>query len=260
MTEQKPEPGDVGRAIDRMRRAMGHFRVVPSFPNGRNARTHDAEVDADFTDSITDEESSVRALFIVYEAASGEVSERRITVRQLVGNPPQMLLAWCHERKAPRNFRFDRIVEAIDPETGEVYDVARLGEMLSRDMIPVDLALRRAINILVFLARCDGHEHPREWEAIEESLGRYLLRFGGTDADHERAYKMARQVAPNGDDVLIGLRSFHASESRVEIARWLEQSMAAVIDADGTQHDEEFEWVIVMRDFIDTMRWGNARR
>ncbi|MEO5605584.1 MAG: hypothetical protein ABIR02_08230 [Novosphingobium sp.] len=199
-------------------------------------------------------------LFIAYVDAKGARSERRITARQLSGEPPRLLLlAFCHERKAMRSFRFDRIVEAVCAETGEVYLAAKLLEALAGEgLAPIPHRLRRAVNVLVFLMRCDGHAHPAEWAAIDDALARYMLRFGGGEADHARAMDYAREIAPDCNDFLIAMRSFTHDPEVAQLGRWLDQALAGIIDADGTQSAEEFAWMTEACDFIATMA-GRAR-
>lgn len=63
-----------------------------------------------------------------YENAAGELSRRTITVNRLHGAargmPPTLdvdyVRGFCHERRALRCFRSDRILALADPETGEV--------------------------------------------------------------------------------------------------------------------------------------------
>lgn len=55
---------------------------------------------------------------IKYRDGSGEVTERRISDLRL--ESAGTYDAFCHLRKARRPFRMDRIVHALDPDTGEV--------------------------------------------------------------------------------------------------------------------------------------------
>lgn len=62
--------------------------------------------------------SSMSEFLIKYRDGSGEVTERRISDLRLesAGNYD----AFCHLRKARRPFRMDRIVHAVNPDTGEI--------------------------------------------------------------------------------------------------------------------------------------------
>ena len=113
-----------------------------------------------------------QALLLHYVNAKQEVSRRRVTVRKITqGGGAFYLNAYCHERKAPRNFRVDRIVELIDVATGEVLTGAEAEELLQRlpfqpersNHEPTRELLRderSALQVLVFLARADDHLHP----------------------------------------------------------------------------------------------------
>lgn len=228
--------------------------VAPRIPEGRRIELPPTEADEPAGAIDPAGESGTRALFIVYRAADGQVSQRTVTVRQLIGDPPEMLLAWCHVRKRPRHFRFDRIVEAIDPETGELLPLEDLPGLLATEHQPLDRRVRQVVNVLVFMARCDGSVVAPEWAAIDDSLALYMVRFGGDDETHQRACKMAREVAPAGEDVVIAMRSFAASPDRRALSNWLVQALKAVVDADGTQNRAEFDWIGRIGDFLIVMR------
>lgn len=247
--------------LQRLARQLSGKRVTPKLPDDRkvllpesDALEPDAEVDADRQPAVP------LGLFIAYQNAKGELSQRRITVRQLTGEPPQLMLAYCHERRAIRSFRFDRIIEAMDPDTGELFAPAALLQLVTEGGArPVDPATRRIVNILVFIMKCDGHAHAAEWSVIEEHLTSWTLRNGGDDEDLEAALNLARHVAPDADDFLAGMRSFASSREAGAFGRFLARAIGAVVDADGVMHPEEFEWLVETRDFLNIManRAGN---
>ena len=60
-------------------------------------------------------------LKLLYRDASSKPTERVVDVKECDANDPAgYLLGYCHLRQAFRTFRMDRIVRAIDTETGEV--------------------------------------------------------------------------------------------------------------------------------------------
>jgi uncharacterized tellurite resistance protein B-like protein len=242
----------VGEALDRLQGIVSGLRVVPGFPPGATVRLP-AEDDAE-PESAKGAAAPPLALFLHYVNAKAEISHRRVTVRQVIGRPPATILCFCHERRAVRNFRLDRIQEAACAETGEIYDRLTLLQLLGdRGLRGVDPRVRRAVHVLVFMMRCDGHAHPAELVAVDDALARYMVRFGGDDADHEQAMRMARQVAPDGDDFLIALRSFVKDAEAPQLARWLDRSLGELIDADGTQSADEFAWMTEACDLIARM-------
>lgn len=252
----------IGEALVTLRARIGQMTVVPSLPSGRVPSLPPDDDDEDGPEgedrmadrAPPDAPPPSLALFLVYVNAKGEGSQRRVSIRRLVGNPPTNLMAWCHERKAMRNFRIDRISEAVDPATGEVLVGAAIVELiLDAGFTPLDPRLRRAAEVLVFLMRCDGLAHPAEWTAIDDSLDRYCLRFGGDDDALAGAKLLARRIAPDSDDFLRGMRAFAADDRAAAIARWLRQALTDVADADGRHSPEEFAWLMEVQSLLARM-------
>lgn len=81
---------------------------------------------------------------ITYANAKNDDSERRITVRDVYTRGGHLYLkAVCHEVSAVRAFRTDRILEATDLETGEIYEDEEvdavffaLGRQIDPDLLP----------------------------------------------------------------------------------------------------------------------------
>ncbi len=63
-----------------------------------------------------------KSYFILYEDAKGERSEREIFVSSIKKNKAgnKIVYAQCKSANAIRSFRLDRIIEAVDLETGEI--------------------------------------------------------------------------------------------------------------------------------------------
>jgi predicted DNA-binding transcriptional regulator YafY len=68
-------------------------------------------------------------LLLQYRDRDGEVTKRQVLVRTMEAHrddggefKANTLHAYCYLRRAPREFRFDRIISAAEPETGEVLD------------------------------------------------------------------------------------------------------------------------------------------
>ena len=78
-------------------------------------------------------------LGIEYVAADGSFSRRRVRLNQVVPHRQAgwMFMAWCLERRAPRQFRYDRI-EAIFDLDGVVYR----RDAYFRDVLGVDMTTR----------------------------------------------------------------------------------------------------------------------
>lgn len=140
---------------------------------------------------------------IDYVDAKGVATRRRITMRKVARGPiAPVLTAICHERRAIRNFRCDRIECFIDDD-----GVAETCRDFFRDVLSVDLDelappstdqppavatadtagtafavareirehLRPALSVLVTAANCDGEFHPEELDAICQYIERELM-------------------------------------------------------------------------------------
>ncbi|WP_183059399.1 WYL domain-containing protein [Salmonella enterica] len=57
-------------------------------------------------------------LEISYKAIDGTTTDRKIRVMSY-HQPSRTIAAWCHTRNAQRTFRVDRIISAVDINTGE---------------------------------------------------------------------------------------------------------------------------------------------
>jgi predicted DNA-binding transcriptional regulator YafY len=74
----------------------------------------------------TQAELSSPRVLITYAAASGEVTQREITMRKATGHMvgTKTVLthvnAYCHLRNTPRTFSIKRIRQAADAQTGEI--------------------------------------------------------------------------------------------------------------------------------------------
>lgn len=117
-----------------------------------------------------------------YEDADGEPSRRRIEIRRVQRSHGHTYLqSFCHERRAFRAFRLDRIVGCHDPETGEVLDIHECLAAVPEERVRMSAVLRKdtilssetdqaaivnrchdGVKVLQFLSRCDGHVHENE--------------------------------------------------------------------------------------------------
>ena len=141
----------------------------------------------------------VEAIFtmIDYRDAVGNETRRRITLRGIAAGPSAPILsAICHERRAIRHFRTDRIIDFIEPD-GEclscedffkrVLDID-LNELTpspsSQEARRVRDFLRAPLSVLVAAAQSDGKLDIREIDAIQsfaENEAIQLFREGRLD-------------------------------------------------------------------------------
>ena len=90
---------------------------------GREGRGDEPDPEDLLAEATEDAESLGLTFFIFYEAASGETTERMVTVNRLQETKTDVrLMCYCHLRSAPRQFLASRITEIEDPETGEIID------------------------------------------------------------------------------------------------------------------------------------------
>ena len=191
--------------------------------------------------------------FIRYVDSAGALSERRIVCRQVAGyGRAETIRAVCCEKRSVRDFRIDRIQELICLETGEVLDPMSHFEQLRLHgaLQVLDKSLSDLGRILVFMARCDGSLHPLELEAVEEGLGRYVLRFGGDDRTVEAALKNSAKIAPDGEDLVTSLERIGRHPEARQVSRLILDCMGKITMADGFLHPDEVEWSDVVQRYL----------
>lgn len=213
-------------------------------------------------------------LIIDYCDANANITRRRITTRTLTPRRDTICLtAMCHERKAIRTFRMDRIQGVIDDdgviESAGKYFEDLLGDEFANlrsaisDKRPERVVhtttaspytlLRRQINpaivVLVAAARTDHDFHPEEADMImqyTENEAGHLLTEGviaacpGIDG-YERLGRLILRTRPSLEDM---------DEAFSTIATWparrvtrLAKALFAVVQADGTIKKEENAFV-----------------
>lgn len=238
------------RGLETLTTMLGDRRVTPAVPAGRTAAVTIAE--ATPAPAARDASSSWSA-FIVYVDASGAQSQRRFTCQQISGFAGAThIYGFCHERGALRQLRVDRIAELVCVETGEILHPAEHFAMLrSTGALGVaDPVLTDVTRILTFLARCDGDYHPVERAAIEDHVGRYCVRFDGTDRLAEDALRNCGRLAPDAGDVVSALKRLGKRKDGAQLARFLLACGAEVIDADGRHAPQETAWAIEMSEAL----------
>ena len=233
---------------------VGSRRVEPHFPTGRQAALPVEDLPEAAPAGAGIAPAAPLMLFIAYRDAQGRQSERRVTVRAVHGNPPHILQCFCHERRALRHFRLDRIVEAVHPETGEVFIGKEVVEALSEaGYHAVDPFMKRLVTILVFVMCCDGRADLEEWEVIDDAVADWSSQFdSGRSAS--AGMLMARRIAPDADDMLAALGGLLAMPERAHAGRFLSRSVQRLIGADGVEEPEEFAWAVELHSVLQRMQ------
>lgn len=204
---------------------------------------------------------SGRALVIQYMDSKGQPSERQIMCRRLdLKGPHLYLFAYCYAREKIRNFRADRIVMIVDSETGEVHEPGITYLELFTPQAVTDAPFRyglspqgyadfnAALNVLLFMARCDGKFHPLEEDRIEDFAASYWLKAEITTAfDQAEIMRHARRLAPDAETFWVSLTRCKANPLLRSMIR---RHVSAVIDADGAHHDKELFWGAQIDNFL----------
>lgn len=200
-----------------------------------------------------------QSFMIEYVDSRGRPSSRRITVYSLDigrGGVP-LLTARCHERKATRQFRIDRIRCCID-YSGEVFDDVP-GFLEETFGMSVSLANRRGTDdvetrwrdildlirddaiLLAAMSQSDGAIHPAEVDAATAYLMGVAEAEGSmlTAEEERRVASHFRRLRPTGEAIR---RALETQVSR-PVGRIKKLLMAAVrvLDADGRRHPAEME-------------------
>lgn len=212
-------------------------------------------------------------LVIDYRDAAGRFSRRRVTTRWLEKRGKDCYVgAICHERRAHRKFRLDRIEGVIDADgivekassffdsiiaDDEGYEVAkparRTPQSVSRPTASAYTLLRREIKpalvILSAAARADDFLHIEEIDRMmlfTETEAEHLVEEGviAECPDIDGFYKLGRLITrlrPTRDELYDALDT---------IATWpgdrtgrLMKSLVSVVEADGIIVRSEFDFV-----------------
>jgi len=226
----------------------------PPIPDGFRACIpfeDDDEVGSDVGDGTSVADEIGVALGINYVDSKGNQSSRRISVRTVIPHHDDYLIrAWCYERLGPRCFRAARIKQIIDLSTGEVFDkpieiLERIAliyetEIGSREGAAVQILrqARPALNVLVFLARCDGEFHSSEEDVVIHYL---LKRFFELDFDEDVVLQHISRLHPDPEVYRKSVNRL-VWEGQDEVRTVLEYAVK-LIEADGTITSEEANFV-----------------
>lgn len=194
-------------------------------------------------------------MIIDYLDSKGQKSTRQIACRRIDQFADKAyLVAWCELRRQTRSFNVSRIARAVDAGTGEIYEP---GSVLL-DLFTVDrkstgryrfglnprnfARFNAALNILAFVARCDGDWHILESAAIDDFVMACWLRldFPG-DLDLEAVSAHVSRLAPDAEALWL---SVNECAKDPQLARLVIHYLTKVIDADGVHHPREVWWAL----------------
>ncbi len=181
---------------------------------------------------------------VMYRDFGDRVSWRRITVRGLTRDYDTgevLLRGYCHERRAPMHFRASRIQEMVDLSSGEsiANPKAFFASYLSDD--PTFRALRAsgpALQVLAFIARCDGNELPAERLMMVD----YVRRMHpDLDIDTGLVERHIRALLPDAETFQSGLAAFEAMTQEQAVA--VIECAIKIVEADGVVGAAERKWL-----------------
>lgn len=213
----------------------------------------DEDVAVEFGDVTTLEPIGGYSCILAYQSAKGAISQRQVSCTKIErAAGVDYLRAFCHVRQANRTFRISRVVQIIDLHTGEVIDDpaaffdrfqidVATPTSLNWGMPPVRRAdMLAALNVLAFLARCDGRFHPAEREAIERFVCGLWMR-GEYDGDPP-----INVILDHADRLKPDAEIFYISLERVQgnplIKKIMPRAIVDLIEADGVISREEHHY------------------
>jgi hypothetical protein len=218
---------------------------------------------------------------IEYRDGKGTMSRRRITLRHLYAhdNGTIYVQAHCHERDAPRSFRFDRITAVIDMD-GVIHLPSVFFAEELRVALPSGIGIplprltatptgsraapdrsgyeqrriaRDGLRVLVALARSDGMMAPEEVDVILDYIAEKADRAGITMSEVDRgALKGYLQRQRPSPDVLEACLDGLEKEPVVEQHLFL-RSAIALMDADGIHDGAEFDMLLSIQERLNAI-------
>lgn len=222
---------------------------------GGKTSSASAEDGVEMVDAADMAETAPIVFHLVYEDATGNVSQRIVTVRKIeTGRAGPTLLCFCHLRQRPRRFCLDRVLEVFDVSTGEVHSDP-VAFFLRHPLLTVadcheDRAIRLCaddLTILTVVGAADGRFDPDEQDQL---LVHVYDRYVDGPLEEDQVRTRLSLLTPDH-------ASFFRSLSRVrpEDERLLRRSMRRIVDADGQIDPAEIAFV----ETIEAHLAGNRR-
>jgi hypothetical protein len=159
--------------------------------------------------------------------------------------------AICHAARGYRQFRCDRIQAVFDATTGEVlgdgHFFNRFDAQSRRERAPTwgltpsrKATLVAGLNVLAFMARCDGHWHRLETTAIENFVcSMWLRKEWPGEPPLAEIVAHSQRLAPDSDTFFRALQHYAQSSSSTRVLR---RSIGDLIAADGVICSAETTW------------------
>lgn len=201
---------------------------------------------------------------IEYVDADGVVSERAISCRKYEhfnGNP--RIGAICGESRRYKTFNCDRIKAVTDAQTGEclgdgsffeqflvgAYKVSKHNWNTTSNNKSLIVA---GLNVLSFMARCDGRWHRLEEQAIEDFVcSLWIRKEWENEPPMAEILAHARRLAPDGEVFRSAIMQYaHSSTAATVLTRFVNR----VVAADGVICDKEHHWLAEYGELLEDAR------
>lgn len=209
---------------------------------------------AHIPEAANDDAQSIAGFICIieYADADGVVTERFISCRRYKDfGGKRRVGAICGKSGKYKLFNCDRMLEVCDATIGgslgdgTFFEQFAVGAIKEKAHDWNTTSQRKALivaglNVLCFMARCDGKWHPLEEQVIEDFVCTVWLRKeweGEPPLDRITAH--ARRLAPDGEVFRTGIRQYaHSKTSATVLTRFVQR----VIAADGVICDHEHRW------------------
>ncbi|OAN63632.1 hypothetical protein A7X12_19465 [Sphingomonas sp. TDK1] len=177
--------------------------------------------------------------------------------------------AICHSARAYRQFRSDRVSAVYDAATGEVLGDGSYFERFSVDsqreraatwnLSPARKAtLVAGLNVLAFMARCDGYWHPLEADVVEGFIcSMWLRKEWEGEPPLADIVAHAQRLSPDANTFFHALRHYAGSRTSTRI---LCGAVSDLITADGVICSSEARWGAEIDAFLRDYREDEFER
>lgn len=250
--------------FDNLKAAFGIRQASPPLhPDFSPASGPYDEADADARAADPDAELHPIAGFtcvIEYADAHGECSERLITCRSYeLRNGRPSICAICHMRNGFRRFIIERIEAVYNPVTHALLGTGAFFEQFTPDVSTEGVStwgltrsrkatLIAGLNILAFMARCDGQWHPLEEPVFTDFIDDLWITKGWPGEPPMCAIMdHAHSLSPDTETFFAAIRCYARSSSST---RLLLGATSKLIAADGVIAQEEFDWALSLKDAL----------
>ena len=208
-------------------------------------------------DGAGDQDIEGQTFAIRYKAADGAITLRRITATRVDG---QSLAAYCHERRAPRAFRLDRITDIVTAD-GEALPPGPFFQAYGIDLktgaapapppgVSIEALRRQSFNdaragarLLAALARADGDMASAEMAEAAGFITAYIreMHIAVKSEEATRAAAYVARLYPTPAQIDKAIEKVAAMPQPIQ--RLWRDHAERLIQADGVLHPAEADLI-----------------